>query len=180
MANRAISKVEAIAPQERTAGEWPAIDPRALRDAAGSFATGVTIVTTRDDEGAPVGLTANSYSSVSLDPPLVLWSLAKKSRAAAAFLSASHFAIHVLGDNQQELAMRFASATPDRFSGLEHAEGMGRVPVLTECRVRLECSTWDIVDGGDHHIFIGRVVAIRTPAEARGSLVFLKGQFHSL
>ena len=156
------------------------IDPRALRDAAGCFATGVTIVTSRDQGGAPVGLTAISFSSVSLDPPLVLWSLAKTSRAAAAFTAASHFAIHVLGGGQQDLAQRFASAVPDRFAGLGQSEGAGGVPVLPGCAVRLECGTWQVIDGGDHHVFIGQVLAIDAPDEPRGSLVFLKGRFHEL
>ncbi len=157
-----------------------AIDPRALRDAAGCFATGVTIVTTLGEAGEPVGLTANSFSSVSLDPPLVLWSLAKTSRAAAAFTAADHFAIHVLADDQQELAQRFASAVPDRFAGLEQGTGAGGVPVLLGCGVRLECRTWNVIDGGDHHVFIGEVLAIDAPDEPRGSLVFLKGRFHTL
>ena len=157
-----------------------AIDPRALRDAAGRFATGVTIVTTRDESGTPVGLTANSFSSVSLDPPLVLWSLAKTSRAAPAFVTADHFAIHVLGKDQQDLALRFASPVADRFAGVEQGQGAGGVPLLPGCSARLECSTWAVVDGGDHHVFIGRVVAIDAPDEPRGSLVFLAGGFHTL
>lgn len=156
------------------------IDPRALRDAAGRFATGVTVVTTCDDAGVPVGLTANSFSSVSLDPPLVLWSLAKTSRAASAFLSAGQFAIHVLGEDQHDLATRFSAPVPDRFAGLERSASPDGVPLLHGCRARFECRTWQVVDGGDHHVFIGEVTAIDAPEEPRGSLVFLTGQFRSL
>ena len=157
-----------------------AIDPRALRDAAGRFATGVTVVTTRDETGAPVGLTANSFSSVSLDPPLVLWSLAKTSRAAAAFIAAEQFAIHVLGEDQRDLATRFSAPVADRFAGLERSASADGVPLLPGCRARFECRTWQVVDGGDHHVFIGEVMAIDAPDDPRGSLVFLTGQFRSL
>lgn len=132
-------------------------DPRELRNALGRFATGVTIVTTRDAAGAPVGVTANSYNSVSLDPPLVLWSLARTSRSFDAFCAADHFAIHVLTGDQEDLAIRFASRGEDKFGGLALDEGVGGAPLLGQCATRLQCRTVARHDGGDHLIFIGQV-----------------------
>lgn len=132
-------------------------DPREYRNALGSFATGVTIVTTRDGGGLPVGVTANSYNSVSLDPPLVLWSLARTSRSFDAFHGADHFAIHVLTGDQEDLAIRFASRGEDKFAGLDLGDGLGGVPLLGHCATRLQCRTVARHDGGDHVIFIGQV-----------------------
>lgn len=134
-------------------------DPAYLRSALGRFATGVTIVTTVDEAGNRYGITANSYNSVSLDPPLVLWSLAKTSRSIAAFENCEAFAIHILSSHQEELAMRFASrGDVDKFAGLHLRQGHGGVPLFEECAAHFECITENRFEGGDHLIFLGRVI----------------------
>ncbi len=130
---------------------------RRFRSALGAFATGVTIVTTRDAEGRDVGLTANSFNSVSLDPPMVLWSLARSARSLPAFLAGSHFAVHVLAANQEELSMRFAARGTDKFAGLELERGVGQVPLLPGCSARFQCRTAFRHQAGDHMIFVGAV-----------------------
>lgn len=131
-------------------------DPKTFRSALGQFATGVTIVTTRDAEGAPVGVTANSFNSVSLDPPLILWSLARSARSMAAFEQAGSFAVHILASDQDELANRFASRIEDKFAGLDiGAEGP---PNIQGCSARLICTTRHLYEGGDHVIMVGEVV----------------------
>lgn len=150
-------------------------DARDFRDALGRFATGVTIVTTCDPEGQPVGVTANSYNSVSLDPPLVLWSLAKSARSMEAFQQARGFAIHILGSEQQELASRFASRGEDKFAGLGVGKGAVDVPLLPDCAAHFECETCYQYEGGDHVIFVGRVVAFEK--SDRAPLLFHQGKF---
>ena len=156
------------------------MDSRAFRDAVGLFATGVTIVTAFGTDGRPVGLTANSFSSVSLDPPLVLWSLAKKSANRLNFLRASGFAIHVLGRDQLLLAQRFASPAGERFAGLEFDVGANGAPLLRQYSARLECRTFSTIDAGDHDIFIGRVIAMDMQGDTRDPLIFHQGQFVAL
>ena len=131
--------------------------PRTLRDALGRFVTGVTIVTTLDSDGAPVGLTANSFTSVSLDPPLILWSLSKRSGNLAAFSTAGRFAVNILSQDQNELSARFASLSEDRFAGTGWRRGLGGLPLLPGCLAHLECVTTREQEAGDHVIFIGRV-----------------------
>jgi flavin reductase (DIM6/NTAB) family NADH-FMN oxidoreductase RutF len=132
-------------------------DQRALRDALGQFATGVTIITACTPHGERVGLTANSFSSVSLDPPLVLWSLSLYSPSLAAFQHSSHFAVHVLAAQQEALSQRFATSGIDRFKGLDAAEGLGGAPLIDGCVARFECRNEVRHAGGDHMIFVGRV-----------------------
>lgn len=158
----------------------PGIDPREFRQVAGCFTTGITIVTALDGDGRKVGLTANSFSTVSLDPPLVLWSLAKSSANAATFRRAGHFAIHILSVGQQALAERFATPVADRFAGLETSEGGGKVPIIGGCLARFECETFSVVDGGDHDIFLGRVVVIDREASDLQPLLFYRGAFCAL
>ena len=150
-------------------------DALEFRNALGRFATGVTIVTTVDAAGERYGVTANSYNSVSLDPPLVLWSLAKTSRSIDAYRNADVFAVHILSAHQEELAMRFASPVADKFAGLHVHEGHGGVPLFDECAAHFECVTENTFEGGDHVIFLGRVVSFeRGDSEP---LVFHDGRF---
>ena len=135
-------------------------EPAAFRKALGSFATGVTIVTTCAG-GEQFGVTANSFSSVSLDPPLVLWSLAKTSSSLAAFSSAPGFAVHVLASDQQELSNRFAKRNSDKFADLRLETGDAGNPLLTDCAARFECRTTYRYEGGDHIIFVGKVIDFR-------------------
>jgi len=134
-----------------------AIDPRAFRDALGNFVTGVTIVTTVDDTGADVGLTANSFNSVSLDPPMVLWSLALCSSSLPAFRQASWWAVHILAADQETLSARFAKRGIDKFEGLSITRGPGGIPLLEGCTARFVCRAAYEYEGGDHAIFVGEV-----------------------
>ena len=139
--------------------EHKPVDGRRFRSALGAFATGVTIVTTRNAEGRDFGLTANSFNSVSLEPPMVLWSLAKSARSLPAFLAATHFAVHVLAADQEELSLRFAARRADKFAGLDLERGPGELPMLRGCSARFLCRTAFRHEGGDHVIFVGEVEA---------------------
>ncbi len=135
------------------------MDPRHLRNALGRFTTGVTIITCRDAAGRPFGLTANSFSALSLDPPLVLWSLRHVSPNMQAFETAAHFAVNVLAEAQVELSRRFASSAEDRFSQGAWARGDHGAPVLAGCAAVFECQTLSHQVAGDHRLFIGHVLA---------------------
>ena len=146
-----------------------------LRAALGRFATGVTIITCRDAAGAPVGLTANSFSSLSLDPPLVLWSLRKASSSMAAFAAAPHFAVNVLAETQVDLSRRFAASQNDKFAEGHWADGCGGVPVLSGCAAVFECALQASHDAGDHVLFIGTVLRLADLALA--PLLFQGGHY---
>lgn len=134
-------------------------DPHAFRAALGTFTTGVTIITTRAADGEMVGITANSFNSVSLNPPMVLWSLAKNARSLATFSSAKHWNVHVLSVDQEDLSGRFARQGEDKFAGLELDDGISKAPLLKQCTARFQCRTAFSYDGGDHVIFVGEVLA---------------------
>ncbi|MES0874001.1 flavin reductase [Sinimarinibacterium thermocellulolyticum] len=153
----------------------PPFDTTEFRKALGTFATGVTIITARAGDGTPIGLTANSFNSVSLDPPLVLWSLANNAMSFEAFRAATHWAVHVLGADQEELSGRFARRGVDKFAGLEIEDGVGGVPLLRGCAARFECRTASQYQGGDHLIFIGEV--LRFDRDEAAPLVFHGGKY---
>lgn len=148
-------------------------DPRALRDAFGRFATGVTLVTTPGPEG-PVGFVANSFASVSLDPPLVLWSPARASSRFEIFAGASHFAIHVLEAGQRDWLARFARGG-EGFAGLDHSVTTEGLPALSGALARFDCATHAVHDGGDHAIVVGRV--LRVTVRDGEPLVFAQGRY---
>lgn len=150
-------------------------DAKAYRAALGTFATGVTVITTRAADGSPVGLTANSFNSVSLDPPMVLWSLAKKSLSLPVFRDAAHWAVHVLAADQEALSARFARSGTDKFAGLQLDSGAAGIPLLAGCAARFECRTSFQYEGGDHLIFVGEVTGFER-AE-RPPLVFHAGRY---
>lgn len=153
-----------------------ALDARALRRAFGQFATGVTVITTREaDRPAPVGITVNSFASVSLDPPLILWSAARSSMRHAHFSGAQAFAVHVLAADQRSLADRF-SRSGDGFDALPHALNPEDVPILPGTLARFECRTEATHEGGDHTIIIGRVLRFEVRDGAL-PLVFAQGGF---
>ncbi len=131
---------------------------RAFREALGGFATGVTIITTRNEAGEPIGVTASSFNSVSLNPPLVLWSLAKNSRSLPAFREKGEFAVHVLANGQEHLADKFARSGADKFDGQEWHESDSGVPLFETFVARFECRTAHEYDGGDHIILVGEVI----------------------
>ena len=152
-----------------------ALDATDFRAALGSFVTGVTIVTASDGAGCDVGVTANSFNSVSLDPPMVLWSLARKSASLAVFAKASHFAVHILAADQENLSDRFARSGEDKFAGLAIARGAGGAPLLPGAAARFQCRTAFQHDGGDHVIFVGEVEAFER--DARAPLAFHGGRY---
>lgn len=135
------------------------LDPRDLRHALGSYATGVTVITAAAADGRPVGLTCNSFASVSLNPPLVLWSLVMHSPNLSVFQSASHFAVNVLAASQRHLAKQFAVSSNDKFAGVDWTPGLGNAPVLAGAIATFECRSADRYYGGDHVIFLGAVEA---------------------
>ncbi len=132
-------------------------DQRALRNTLGTFATGVTVVTTRDANDEEWGFTANSFTSVSLDPPLVLFCLSKNAGSLAAFEKAEHFAINILTDQQRDVSMLFASGDRDKFEKVPWHDARSGSPVLENVAAWLDCDKHQVVDGGDHLIFIGRI-----------------------
>jgi flavin reductase (DIM6/NTAB) family NADH-FMN oxidoreductase RutF len=154
-------------------------DPKQLRSTLGRFATGVTVITTSGDGGEPVGFTANSFTSVSLDPALVLFCIARSVTCHDAFASGSHFAIHMLGESQKPLSNRFASRGEDRFRELDHAPGVGGVPVISGCLAHLQCETERVLDGGDHSIVVGKVVDFKTEADEH-PLIYFGGGYREL
>ena len=155
-----------------------ALSTLVLRTALGRFATGVTIVSCRAVDGSPVGLTANSFNALSLQPPLILWSLRSASLNLEAFVAAPHFAINVLAESQVELSRRFASATPDKFAEGAWSSGLGGVPVLAGCAAVFECEQVSHQVAGDHVLFIGQVLAVtESPVTP---LVFQSGHYRML
>ena len=152
--------------------------PDELRRALGRFVTGVTIVTCRDEHGEPVGLTANSFNALSLDPPLVLWSLREASTSIAAFTSASHFAVNVLSAGQVDLSRRFARPSSAKFDEGEWSDGQGGAPLLAGCVAVFECRRRSHHAAGDHVLFIGEVERIGGSAEA--PLVYHAGHYRTL
>ncbi len=151
------------------------VDATELRQALGQFATGVTVITSVDDAGEPVGVTASSFNSVSLDPPLVLWSLAKNAFSMRAFQESGYFCVHVLSADQRELSHRFATRGEDKFSTIEWARGVGEVPLLPGCAARFQCKTSYQYEGGDHIIFVGEVLEYERSSET--PLVFHGGRY---
>ena len=133
-------------------------DPKAFRRALGNFATGVTIITTVGPDGEKVGVTASSFNSLSMDPPLVLWSSMKTARSCEAFEKASHFAVNILASDQMHMSNHFARQQDDKFAGHDWEEGLGGAPIFPNCAGRFQCETFDKLDGGDHWIFVGKVV----------------------
>ena len=153
-------------------------DPSALRAALGRFATGVTIITARGFDGAPAGFTANSFNSVSLDPPLILWSLARSSPRLGVYRAAEHYAVNILAAGQADLAARFARRDVDRFAGVAWEEGLGGAPVIGGALAAFECAHEAVYPAGDHELFIGRVMACRAGEGA--PLAFFAGRFGSV
>ncbi len=152
------------------------LDTRSFRNALGHFATGVTVVTTRAENGDYIGVTANSFNSVSMEPPLVLWSLDKTSQSLKTFETAGHFVVNVLAADQVSLSKRFATrGAKDKFQGVSCTEGIGGAPVLAGCAAYFQCKKSFTYEGGDHLILVGEVV--RFEASGRSSLVFHKGSY---
>lgn len=133
------------------------IDTEEFRRALSTFATGVGVVTTVDAQGNRVGITVSSFNSVSLEPPLILWSVGLDSMSYEVFVAADHFAVHILTLNQMDLCDRFAQRSESKFDGLDCREGLNSVPILPDFAACFECSTEHVYPGGDHKIIVGRV-----------------------
>jgi len=154
------------------------MDPKALRSALGCFPTGVAIVTTLAEDGAPVGLTISSFNSVSMDPPLVLWSLGLKSQSLPVFRASGGFVINVLSADQADLPRVFSSPVEDRFAQVNWHPGLHGRPVLDCAAAVFECRSWANYDGGDHEVMLGEV--LRHHATDQVPLVFGKGRLGPL
>jgi flavin reductase (DIM6/NTAB) family NADH-FMN oxidoreductase RutF len=156
----------------------PSFSAQEFRTALGMFATGVTIVTARAQDGTVIGLTANSFNSVSLTPPLVLWSLASAAASLAVFSQGSHYAINVLAADQKLLAERFALKGADRWNGVAFSQGAGGAPVLDGAAATFECFNRSRYEEGDHVIFVGEVERCSFRAGA-SPLLFHGGRFYT-
>ena len=150
-------------------------DARTFRRALGNFATGITIITAQNEAGETVGVTANSFNSVSIDPPLILWSIDKRARSYEVFNTASHFAVNVLAADQIELSNHFARQQEDKFADIVWESGEGGAPLLENCAARFQCKSYRQVDGGDHWIMIGEVVTLDD--FGRAPLCFHQGSY---
>jgi flavin reductase (DIM6/NTAB) family NADH-FMN oxidoreductase RutF len=150
-----------------------------LREVLGLYPTGITVVTAKAADGALYGVTVNSFSSVSLDPPLVLFSLSRKLPTLAAVLSAKTFAIHFLREDQKRISARFARAQSDKWEGMAYHDGVTGSPVLEAALAVLECELYAQYDGGDHVIVLGRIAHIEKDAGCR-ALVFYRGRYHTV
>jgi flavin reductase (DIM6/NTAB) family NADH-FMN oxidoreductase RutF len=159
---------------ELASGHSP-IDPRDFRNALGTYATGVTVITAMAADGKPYGLTCNSFASVSINPPLVLWSLGMYSQGLPIFQNASHFAVNVLGVSQQALAKTFSKSAIDRFAGVDWKPGLGNAPLLAGSVAHFQCRAANRYYGGDHVIFLGAVEAYAYNKQE--PLLFVSGGF---
>lgn len=154
------------------------LDPKALRNAFGAFATGVTVVTTRQHDGTPRGFTANSFTSVSLDPPLLLVCLAKTAHSADIFANAPHFAVNILSEDQKAVSGLFASRSPDKFAQCAWTAGPADMPLIDGALAQFTCANHQLVDAGDHLILIGRIEAFST-SEGQ-PLGYFRGNYFSI
>lgn len=154
------------------------IGPDDFRKVLGHFASGVTVITTADAEGRPTGLTATAFTSVSLDPPLILVCVSHKSQSYGALLERGHFAVNFLRREQEDISKRFATQRLDKFDGISHRMSALQLPILTEALAHLECVTVSRHIEGDHTILVGRVEACDTTAGA--PLLYFRGQYASL
>jgi flavin reductase (DIM6/NTAB) family NADH-FMN oxidoreductase RutF len=153
-------------------------DPSLYRDVMGAFPTGVTVMTLATGEGQRLGVTASSFNTVSLDPPLILWSLALKAPSLQAFRATDHFAVNILAEDQRHVALQFARPAEDKFAGIATATGQTGAPLIVGALAHVECRTVARYPGGDHEIMLAEVVTLRRRDGA--PLVFQRGSFHGL
>jgi len=180
--------MNAKAAETTSAREPRSFSDRDFRDALGLFATGVVVVTSAGnsrpgsgDHDGDLGATISSFSSVSLDPPLILFSIGRHSKAFDAWQTVDAFAVNILGENQSAISTRFARALTDKWDGVRACPGLGGVPLLSEALAWIECRSYAKYDGGDHLIIVGQVLSLtaRTGASAR-PLVFFGGKYRQL
>ncbi|WP_114417156.1 p-hydroxyphenylacetate 3-hydroxylase reductase component [Marinospirillum perlucidum] len=150
-------------------------DPKAFRRALGNFATGITVITATTPDGKRAGVTANSFNSVSLEPPLILWSIGKNSGSCEIFEKASHFAVNVLAADQIDVSNHFARPSDDKFADVDFQDGLGGAALLPDCAATFQCEAYETLDGGDHWILVGKVVAFEDAG--RAPLVYHQGSY---
>ena len=155
------------------------MDPTEFREALGCFATGVTIITAVGPRGEPIGITVNSFNSVSLEPPLILFSLNRRAYSLRAFLSTQAFAVNILHEGQEALSHRFAQALEDKWSDVDYELWDTGCPILKDALASFECKIRHTYHGGDHVIFVGEVLRLRHDPAGR-PLVFCRGVYHVL
>ncbi|GAB2601382.1 p-hydroxyphenylacetate 3-hydroxylase reductase component [Nitrincola alkalisediminis] len=153
-------------------------DPKAFRRALGNFATGVTVITATASDGSRAGVTANSFNSVSLDPPLILWSISKNSGSYSVFEKASHFAVNILAADQIHLSNHFARPSDDKFKDIQFALGLGDAAILPDTSACFQCEQYQTLDGGDHWILVGKVVSFVDTG--RAPLVYHGGAYSAV
>lgn len=156
----------------------PNFDSSTLRETLGCFPTGVVVVATRGDGNAPVGLTVNSFSSVSLDPPLILWSIALTAPSIGAFREHAGFSINILSEEQKSVGMQFAQPADDKFKGIDWHSGYAQTPVINNALAVLQCKTYKRYEGGDHEIYLGEVMKVHFTDKK--PLVVSRGRFVEL
>lgn len=157
------------------------LEHREFRNALGQFATGVAIITTVTADGERLGMTVSSFNSLSLDPPLVLFSIYKKAHSFAAWQQVPRYAVNVLNADQEELSSRFARPKGEKWAGLTTRTGKTGVPLMPNAMVAFECEPFGRYDGGDHEIFVGRVVELHENLAKHGHpLVFFGGKYRHL
>jgi len=159
-------------------GNRPTFDSALLRETLGCFPTGVVVAATRGDANAPVGLTINSFTSVSLDPPLILWSIALNAPSLSAFREHDAFTINILSEEQQSLCMQFATPADNKFEGVSWRPGYKDTPIISDALAVLQCRTYRRYEGGDHEIYVGEVKKIEFTDKK--PLVFHRGRFVEL
>lgn len=164
---------------EQAVRDKPALDPEMLKAALGRFVTGVTIITTCGRDGAPIGVTANSFNSVSMEPPLVLFSLDRRAFSLSAFTWSRRFAVNILSAEQAQLSDRFATPLADKWSRVDWRPGRNGCPLIEGTLSRLECTTRHIYEGGDHLIFVGQVTALDVTAGG-APLIYDRGRYRRL
>jgi flavin reductase (DIM6/NTAB) family NADH-FMN oxidoreductase RutF len=168
-----------VTPQHAAATR-AALDAQAFRKALGRFATGVAVVTAKGPDEALIGLTMSSFNSVSLDPPLVLFSIARKAYSLKAMLDARGFGINLLSRAQRELSNRFAKAQTDKWRDVAHVVSDLEAPLLDGALAHFECRPYAHYDGGDHIIFVVEVLRFSVPAGDEGPLIFFDGRYRKL
>jgi flavin reductase (DIM6/NTAB) family NADH-FMN oxidoreductase RutF len=158
----------------KEAKTFSSIDEQELRNVLGCFATGVVVATTLGDAGRPVGLSVSSFNAVSLDPPLVLWSLARTAASYSAFSLTSNFAINILSSEQADVCRKLSQPSDEKFEGVSWRHGEQGMPILSDTLATLECRTHCQHEGGDHTIFIGEVINLA--ASDRAPLIYHRGR----
>lgn len=161
-------------------GGLPEIDPRVFRNVLGRFCTGVTVVTALGQDGAPVGFACQSFTALSLEPPLVLFCPVGGSRTWATIERAGKFCVNVLAEEQRQVCARFGSRAADRFAGTQWYASELDLPILADALAAIQCSVVNVVDGGDHLIVVGRVLALAEPVGSGRPLLFYRGRYAGL